>query len=189
MNPMKQISPRTSVLIGIILAAAFSRFLFLNVPNFSPIGAMALFGGAYFSRKWTTYFLPFVALWLSNLVLDNLIYKQWYPEGSWGLSNGSVFLSFALIVLLGQFALRKVTRLNVLETSLISAILFFGITNFAVWQGSSLYPQNIAGLVACYTAGLYPFFVNTLLSQLLFGLLLFGGFEWAKNRYPSMAIA
>ena len=48
----------------------------------------------------------------------------------------------------------------------ISSILFFVITNFAVWT-SGYYGFNLQGLLMCYTMAI-PFFVNTLLSTLLF---------------------
>ena len=46
----KLISPRFLVLCAMIAAAAFTR-LIPHLPNFTAIGAMALFGGAYFSNK------------------------------------------------------------------------------------------------------------------------------------------
>ena len=48
----------------------------------------------------------------------------------------------------------------------ISSILFFVITNFAVWT-SGYYGFDLQGLLMCYTMAI-PFFVNTLLSTLLF---------------------
>jgi len=49
---------------------------------------------------------------------------------------------------------------------IISSILFFVITNFAVWT-SGYYGFNLQGLLMCYTMAI-PFFVNTLLSTMLF---------------------
>ena len=45
-------APGPLVLAGLIVAAALTRVL-PHPPNFSPVEAMALFGGAYFaSRRW-----------------------------------------------------------------------------------------------------------------------------------------
>jgi hypothetical protein len=67
----------------------------------------------------------------------------------------------------------------------MSAILFFVITNFGVWAMGHLYPQMPAGLVDCYVAAI-PFFRNTLLSNLLYSALLFGGLAVAENRFVKM---
>jgi hypothetical protein len=47
------INLRFGVIVGMITVAALSRFLFLtpSLANFSPVGAMALFGGAYFATN------------------------------------------------------------------------------------------------------------------------------------------
>ena len=49
------------------------------------------------------------------------------------------------------------------------AFIFFIVTNFAVWLGSSMYSQDINGLISCYIMAL-PFFQNTLLSAVMYGL-------------------
>jgi hypothetical protein len=51
-----------------------------------------------------------------------------------------------------------------------------------------MYPKTIAGLMACYAAGI-PFFGNTLLGDFVYAGILFGGFEWAQRRYPALAQA
>jgi len=66
--------------------------------------------------------------------------------------------------------------------------LFFLVTNFAVWYGSSFYPQTGAGLMGCYAAGLafynsQSFFLNGLLGDLFFSGLLFGGYYWLQQRF------
>ncbi len=45
-----KINLRTGILIVIILLAAFSR-LIPHMPNFSPLGAIGLFGAAHFTKK------------------------------------------------------------------------------------------------------------------------------------------
>ena len=83
---MEKINLRFGVLVAMILAAAASRFLFMSEPNFTPIGALCLFGGAYFADKRLAFLVPLASMWLSNLVLDNVVYKQYYPTFSLGLS-------------------------------------------------------------------------------------------------------
>jgi hypothetical protein len=68
---------------------------------------------------------------------------------------------------------------------LASAAVFFIITNFAVWLEGSMYPANFSGLITCYVAAI-PFFGNTLLSQLVFGAMLFGIFEMSRQRFTAL---
>jgi hypothetical protein len=56
-----------------------------------------------------------------------------------------------------------------------SSVIFFVVTNFAVWLTSGMYPLDAAGLTKCYVAAL-PFFQNTLIGDLLWTAALFGSF-------------
>ena len=69
-----------------------------------------------------------------------------------------------------------------------SGLLFFVVTNFSVWLGSAFYPPTWEGLVACYTAAL-PFFRNTLVGNLVYSLILFGGLALAERRFPALRSA
>jgi hypothetical protein len=62
---------RFVVLVGMILAAAASR-LIPHPPNFAPIGALALFGGACFSSKRAAFLVPLAAMLLSDLAIGLL---------------------------------------------------------------------------------------------------------------------
>ena len=53
-------------------------------------------------------------------------------------------------------------------------MFFFVTSNFAVWMFSGIYARDIAGLVKCYIAAL-PFFQNTLMGDLFWTAVLFGG--------------
>ncbi|MFM7399706.1 MAG: DUF6580 family putative transport protein, partial [Bacteroidota bacterium] len=70
---------------------------------------------------------------------------------------------------------------SIAMASLAGSLVFFLVTNFSVWYGSTFYPQNTAGLIACYTAGL-PFLGNTVLGDLFFNGVLFGAWFWILNR-------
>ncbi len=172
------------LLTAMVAAAAVTRIL-PHPDNVTPIGGMALFGAAYFGRKYLAVLIPLAALWLSNLFIDNLIYQAYYDGFVW-FSQPFVFLSFLMIVGLGWLALGKVTPLRLLGSSLGASVLFFLVSNFGVWlTGGGMYPMNMEGLIACYTAGL-PFFRNTVLGDLVFVGALFGIFEWMQQRYPSL---
>lgn len=179
-----KIQLQTGIVSLLILLAAMSRLL-PHPHNFTPIGAMGLFGAAYFSRKHLAFLIPFIGLWISDMVLNNLIYARLYPEfyGEGVVWFGSVwvYLAFALIIVLGFVLLRHVKPTNLLAASLLASVLFFLITNFGSMLADPKYPKSITGLMAAYTAGI-PFFWNTLLGDLFFSGVLFGSFEWFRRQ-------
>lgn len=179
-----KIQIKNGILIGIIGLAALSRLL-PHPPNFTPIGAMALFGAAYFTQRYLAILIPLAALWVSNLLLDNLIYTKLYPEMYSGFSwfgNGWTYLGIALIGVLGMITLKKVTVPALFGTSIGASVLFFLVSNFGSWIASPFYPQNIGGLMASYGAGL-PFFWSTLIGDLFFTSVLFGSYYLVHNKY------
>jgi hypothetical protein len=164
--------PRYLVLATIILAAAGSRLL-PHPPNFTPVGAMALFGGAHFARRSLAYAVPLITLALGDLVLGFHILIPF------------VYGAFSLTVALGALLRQHRTPWRVSGVALLSSVLFFLITNFGVWLQLHTYPQNLAGLLACYVAGI-PFFAHTVLGDAFFTALLFGGFALAERRFVSL---
>jgi hypothetical protein len=79
----KKFDPGTTVLLLFITATAALRVI-LNfnydispLANFSPLGAMALFGGANFNKKWKAFTLPLGMLFLSDLILHQTVFKAW----------------------------------------------------------------------------------------------------------------
>lgn len=178
------IAPGPLVLAGLIAAAALSRLL-PHPPNFSPVEAIALFGGAYFASKRLALLVPLLAMLASDLVLAAVL-GNGYAGYLGGLSFWSVYACIALSALLG-FGLRgRVTGTRLLGYSLAGSVLFFVVTNFAAWLASPFYPQTGAGLMAAYVAGV-PFFKWTLLGTLAWSALLFGGFELLRRRVPALA--
>lgn len=185
MNKIEKIQLRFGILACIILIAGLSRLL-PHPPNFTPIGAMALFGGAYFANRRTALLVPMLALWLSDLILMNGVYA--YQENFVFFYGGFywVYGTFILIVLMGSM-IKKVRPFQVLTASLSASILFYVISNFGVWLGSSMYPQTLTGLLSCYVAGI-PFFGNTIAGDFLFSSLMFGCLEMAKYKFPLLSL-
>lgn len=169
--------------IGLILAAALTRLL-PHPYNFTPIGAMGLFGAAYFGRNWLTLAIPFAALFLSDLLLNNVVYAQYY-SGFTFITSWWIYGAFALVMLIGLALLRsRVTPGRIVASSLLASVAFYLVSNFGAWiapVGPALYPKTMAGLVEGYIAGL-PFLGNTVLGDLFFCALLFGAYAWASRR-------
>lgn len=172
--PMKNLfSPRFITLALLILIAAVSR-LIPHAPNFTPLAAIALFGGANFNSRWAAFLVPLSALFLSDLLI--------------GLHSNmpAVYISFILIALIGMF-IRNQQNIGSVATGVISSsMIFFIITNFSVWVGNAFYPQNFAGLMDCYIAAI-PFYKNSLIGDLFYSTILFSGFYFARIKYPALA--
>ncbi len=184
------LAPGPLALILLVLAAALSRLL-PHPPNFTPLAAMALFGGAYFaSRRWALL-VPVLALLASDLVLGLLhggSYLDYYTSRAYLPSLLANYASMLLTGVIG-FALRgKVNAPRVLGSALVASVLFFVISNFAVWvmAQSSPYPGPCRlGLGPCYVAAI-PFFQWSLLGTVIYAALMFGGFAWLRGQLPAL---
>lgn len=173
---------QTGAVALIVLLAAFSRIV-PHMPNFSPLGGIALFGAAHFSKKWLAFLIPFIAVWLSDLFLNNVIYGQYYSEFTWFYSGFYwQYGSFLLIALLGTFLFKKINAKRVMGGIAASSALFFLISNFGVWAGGTMYPPTLSGLMACYAAGL-PFLQGTVAGDLVYTTSLFGGYYLLQRNF------
>ena len=170
---MSKITPKFWILTLMIFAAAFIRLL-PHPPNFAPIAAMALFGGAYFNKRWAAFLVPLAAMFITDLFIG-------FHGTMW-----AVYLSFAFIVGLGISMLKEKKIGTIFFASVISSVSFFIITNFGIWLSTGYYAKTGAGLAACYTAAI-PFFHQTLLSDLFFVGVLFGAYYLAKQKLPQLA--
>jgi hypothetical protein len=177
---MNKINMTWGVAIVLILMAVTTRFL-PHPPNFTAIGAMGLFGGAYFSKQRWAYFIPFAALFLSDLVLNTFVYHVEFS--SYCLSS---YLPFALVFLAGKAMLNKVNPQNVVLASLTASSIFFLVSNAVCWQIDPTYTKNFAGLMMSYAAGI-PFFGNTLASDMIYSSLFFGVFAWFAKKETAFA--
>lgn len=179
----RKISLRIPIITGLILFAAFSR-LIPHPPNFAPIGAMALFGAAYFSQRYLSFLIPIISMWLSDLVLNNVVYGQYFDHFVW-FYDGFYFTygAFIVIGLIGFVTIKRIRVQNLILASLLASIVFFLISNFGVWASGTMYPHSLNGLISCYAAAV-PFFKNTTLGDLLYCSVLFGAFEFAQYKFP-----
>jgi hypothetical protein len=96
----------------------------------------------------------------------------------------AVYLSFAITVAIGMLLNKKLTVLNTITASISSSVIFFILSNFAVWMSVKYaYPHTLAGLGLCYEMAL-PFFRSELLGTLAYNTLFFGAFYFAKTKFP-----
>lgn len=149
----------------LLLATIIVSRLLPHAPNFSPVASLILFATTYHLRAKNTYLL-LPALFVADLLLG------FY---AWPIML-TVYLSWAAHYLIARWLKNKVNILTVTNAALISALLFFLTTNWAVWAFGDWYSRDFNGLISSYLMGV-PFLANTLLSNLLFSGLLFGVYE------------
>ncbi len=165
-----QISPKIYLVLTMIFAGAMMR-LVPHWPNFTPIAAIALFGGTFLKRKDLAFLIPVVAMLLSDVILG--FHSTMFP----------VYMSFIAIVGMGLILQKRLTIVNTLTASLASSVLFYLVTNFASWtSGLMPYPMNVGGLMQSYIAGL-PFFFNGVLGDLFYNSVLFGALYVITSRH------
>jgi len=163
--------PRTVVITVMVLAAAAIR-LAPHPMNFAPIGALALFGGAYFSSKRQALAIPLLSLIVGDFITG---FHQLIPF---------VYGSFLVSVSIGFWLRPKRSSPRIGLATLAGAVQFFLVTNFALWASSiGSYPKTASGLEACYVAGI-PLFWNTLAGDAFYAALLFGGMALAERKFP-----
>jgi hypothetical protein len=177
-------APGPLVLAVLILLAALSRLL-PHPPNFSPVEAIALFGGAYFASRAWAFAVPLLAMLASDLAMAAVVGDS-YAGYLGSLSFWSVYACIALSTAMGLGLRGKVSGPRLLGWSLAGSALFFLVTNAAAWLASPFYPQTVAGLGAAFVAGI-PFFQWTVLGTLAYAALLFGGFALLRRRLPVLA--
>lgn len=150
-----------------IISAVILRLL-PHPPNFAPIAALALFGGVYLNRKYALL-VPLAAMFFSDYFLG---FSEFWV-------TFSVYLSFFSIGLIGLWLKSHKKLPNIVGASLLGSVLFFALTNFAVWAATPWYTKDLAGFIQCYLLAL-PFFRNTLLGDLFYVGTMFGLYELAQ---------
>lgn len=163
---------RTLAIVAVVVGAAALRII-PHAPNFSPIGAMALFSGAHLSRRGGAFAAPLAALLLSDAVLGFYSHME------------VVYGSTALVVCLGWGLAAHRSAARIAAFSLAGSTLFFLITNFGVWAFDDLYPRSISGLIGCYAAAI-PFFQSSLVGDLMYAAVFFGGFALIERLVPAL---
>lgn len=160
---------KSNILLIIILSLIILvARLIPHAPNFSPLVAVMLFAGVYTTDK-KYLLLPLVALFISDIFIG--FYKVEIMA--------SVYAALIAASLIGQLLKKQKNIINIISGSLASALLFFLLTNWAVWFFGDWYAKDISGLALSYTLAI-PFFKNTIVSTMLYSGLLFSAYEGVK---------
>lgn len=160
---------KTDLIIALIFIATGVLFrLIPHAPNFVPVSALALFAGAYLSKR-IALFVPLLMMLISDFFLGFYDFKL----------MAAVYASFMICVILGFWLRNNKKWYSVLGSSFLTAFIFFFLTNFAVWAFGEWYAKTIVGLADCFIMAL-PFFKNTLLGDIFYASVFFGSFELIK---------
>ncbi|MCX3265398.1 MAG: DUF6580 family putative transport protein [Pedobacter agri] len=185
-------NPRNLILLLMILVITLFRLLVtfnsdeLQFANFSSIGAVALFGGAYFKDHLKAFAFPLISLFLSDFILANTIFSK-YSNGFLYEGWYWTYLAFALMVLVGRVLLKKINVVSLLSSTLTIVFIHWIVTDFGVWFQNPSYTQDLAGFWLCLERAI-PFEIRFLEGTLIYGTLLFGAFELLKAKYPVLKL-
>jgi hypothetical protein len=169
---------RVTMLLYLYVLAAVLMRLLPHPWNMTPLGAMFLFSGATFTRKWNSLLVPLAALLVSDYAVIHILYGgrySWFNPYSWA--------GFLLIGIIGWALRNRITYATVVAGSVAGSVVFFLVSNFGVWAAGQLYPRTWSGLAMCYLAGL-PFFRNTAMGDLIYAGLMFGSYVLIRYRRP-----
>ncbi|MCS6790033.1 MAG: hypothetical protein NZ580_03545 [Bacteroidia bacterium] len=158
------------LLVGIGVAGR----LLPHPPNFTPVEAVSIYGGAWLQPIWLAYATPVLVMAITDFILG------WH--NLWPFTWGGMVLG----AVLGRNWLEPGRWRSAAGLGLLQSTLFFLITNFGVWlQG--YYGYTSQGLIACYIAAI-PFYHYQVLGALTFSTLFWAA-EYTFLRRLSPATA
>jgi hypothetical protein len=148
----------------LLLVAVLSRVI-PHAPwwDFTAVTGCLLYFGA--KRPWREMLAPLAALITTDCFLT--VFK--YPGFTFRFADYAFTWGWYLAaIVLGSILLHKrVTLARGAAGALLGPTSFFLVSNFGVWaSGMNMYPHTLAGLAACYWAGV-PFYRNDLVSTSL----------------------
>jgi len=150
--------------------------------NFSPLYALAIFGGTVLDRR-LAFALP-VAVYLLG---DLLIAAMMGPV--WGFYSDQPFTyaGFLVLAACGMLLRNRLGVVQVAAAGIGGAVAFFLVSNFGTWLlgGGFVRPRTPAGLVQCYVDAL-PFFRPTLQSVIVFLPILYSPLVLARPSRPAL---
>lgn len=181
-------NPRTIILLLIIIFVSIIRVAapfsgdFKVIANFSAVGAIALFGGAYFNNNIKAFAFPLLILLLSDLFIAKtsgfgFFYGGWY----W------TYIAFILMVFVSKVMMNKVTVLSFITTSVAAVLVHWIISDISAMYIPGLYAPTLAGYWTCLVAAI-PFELRFLYGTFAYGAIMFGAFEMLKAKYPNLSL-
>jgi hypothetical protein len=156
-------------LLPIIFLILFSR-LIPHPPNFTPIISIAILSPLFFNKNIISLSVLILGMFVTDIFLgiySNMIF---------------IYLAIVLIFYFSKSFFKLDSFKKIILCSFFSSLIFFIVTNFAVWSFNGLYSKNLEGLIACYLLAI-PFFHNTLISTMLFSSITYFVFYKLKGKF------
>lgn len=181
--------PRTAVLLLFVIAVAALRLASFSgygpLTLLTPLGAMALFGGAYFRGPVKPFVLPLLTLFISDVIVSftifpelrsGLLYEGWY----W------TYLAFAGMVLAGKLLLRKVSVAHVLLAAATATLIHWLVSDIGMCVADNqlsmtVYLQRLQSAM--------PYELRFFAGTLVYSGILFGLFELMQRKYPHFQLS
>lgn len=181
-------NPRTAILLLIILLISMIRILaplsdnFNEIANFSAVGAIALFGAAYFNDNLKAFGFPLLILLLSDVFIAQtsgygFFYAGWY----W------TYIAFILMVSTGKLIMNNITVPRVVAGVIAITVVHWIVSDISAMYIPGLYEPTLAGYWACLIAAI-PFELKFLYGTAIYSAVMFGAFELLKVRYPYLNV-
>ena len=184
MRTDKKVQP--NLIIAAIIVVGFligilSRFT--EIPNFTALGAIALFSGAYFAKKKMSFAFPLLLLFVSNFILmmaNGMDVSYFFYK-----AMIFVFAGYALIIALGRVISKNRNPLFIAGASIAGSVIFFLVSNFGVWiTHTGTLPTNT--LMQVYIDGL-PFLRPMLISDFAANAVFFTAAYFLIERNYTLA--
>jgi hypothetical protein len=189
---LQKINPRTIILLIIMITVAALRLVthFTDHSdsslNFTPIGAMAIFGAAYFKGRLKPFFFPLFTLFISDVILSCTIYSS-FREGilytGWYWTYGA----FALMTLASKTIIKNINIKTVVLTMFCTTLIHWLVSDI----GGCLSVSSTAGFFSNYGQRLVtaiPFELKLFAGTAIYGSLMFGTFELIQKRLPAIQL-
>ena len=157
----------------LIFIGVLSRLL-PHPANMTAIGGVAIYSGAKLDTK-KALVITLVSMFFSDVVIG-------FHSLMW-----ATYGSLIVAVLIGKWISSRANTQRVVGGTLVSSLIFFIITNFAVWATTPLYAKTLSGFIDCYIMAL-PFFRNSLAGDMGYSLILFFGLRPAIGYLRSFVI-
>lgn len=162
-------------LVAFLIAFDVAARLLPHAPGFLPVAASGLFAARVLRIPAFAIVVPVLGMILSDAAL---------PGEDWRIQAVG-FAAIAIPAVAGIATRRWSGVLPTVATVVVSSILFFLLSNGAVWAFSGMYPLTLPGLTQCYAMAL-PFLDKTVLGDLFWTGVLFGG-AWLVQHGATLA--
>jgi hypothetical protein len=162
-------------LVAFLIAFDVVARILPHAPGFLPVAASGFFAARMLRIPAFAVAVPVVAMVLSDTML---------PGEDWRIQAVG-FAAIAIPAVAGIATRRWPGVLPAIATVAASSLLFWLLSNAAVWAFSTMYPSTLSGLTQCYVAAL-PFLEKTMLGDLFWTGVLFGG-AWLVQHGPALA--